>query len=71
MIDIINKELIVVHYRDALRQHRQEAIATAALEALTQDSILHRRDVKTLVIEHKEKTETKNEIGWNAQANII
>ncbi|MCP9266206.1 Protein SPEC3 [Dirofilaria immitis] len=48
-----------VQYRDALRQRRQEAIATAALEALTRDSILHRRDVKTLVIEHKEKTETK------------
>ncbi|KAM3726661.1 Protein stum [Dirofilaria immitis] len=52
-----------VQYRDALRQRRQEAIATAALEALTRDSILHRRDVKTLVIEHKEKTETKKEVG--------
>ncbi|VDK65724.1 unnamed protein product [Onchocerca ochengi] len=52
-----------VQYRDALRQRRQEAIATAALEALTRDSILHRRDVKTLVIEHKEKTETKKELG--------
>uniref|UniRef100_A0A915PT81 Uncharacterized protein n=1 Tax=Setaria digitata TaxID=48799 RepID=A0A915PT81_9BILA len=50
-----------IQYRDALRQRRQEAIATAALEALTRDSILHRRDVKTLVTEHKEKTETKKE----------
>ncbi|VDN83099.1 unnamed protein product [Brugia pahangi] len=52
-----------VQYRDALRQRRQEAIATAALEALTRDSILHRRDVKTLVTEHKEKTETKKDGG--------
>lgn len=50
-----------MQYRDALRQRRQEAIATAALEALTRDSILHRRDVKTLVNEHKEKTEMKKE----------
>ncbi|VDN40892.1 unnamed protein product [Gongylonema pulchrum] len=50
-----------MQYRDALRQRRQEAIATAALEALTRDTILHRRDVKTLVTEHKEKSETKKE----------
>lgn len=51
---------VLVQYRDVLRQRRQEAIATAALEALTRDSILHRRDVKTLVNEYKENT-TKNE----------
>ncbi|VDM97669.1 unnamed protein product [Thelazia callipaeda] len=54
-----------VQYRDAIRQRRQEAIATAALEALTRDSILHRRDVKTLVTELKEKTETKKETQTN------
>uniref|UniRef100_A0AC35TRK1 Protein SPEC3 n=1 Tax=Rhabditophanes sp. KR3021 TaxID=114890 RepID=A0AC35TRK1_9BILA len=44
--------LIIIHslqYREALQQRRQEAVATAAIEALTKDSILHRRDVKTLV----------------------
>uniref|UniRef100_A0A0R3S3I9 DUF1707 and DUF4870 domain-containing protein n=1 Tax=Elaeophora elaphi TaxID=1147741 RepID=A0A0R3S3I9_9BILA len=55
-----------VQYRDALRQRRQEAIATAALEALTQDTILHRRDVKTLVTELKEKTETRKDGGQSA-----
>ncbi|CAG9539625.1 unnamed protein product [Cercopithifilaria johnstoni] len=48
-----------VQYRDALRRRRQEMIATAALEALTRNSILHRRDVKTLVKKHKEKSGTK------------
>ncbi|VDM39713.1 unnamed protein product [Toxocara canis] len=48
--------LLIVHsfqYRDALIQRRQEAIATAALEAFTRDSILHRRDVKTLIQEKR------------------
>jgi len=48
--------LIIIHsmqYREALQQRRQEAVATAAIEALTKDSILHRRDVKTLVKAHK------------------
>ncbi|CAD6186977.1 unnamed protein product [Caenorhabditis auriculariae] len=43
--------LLLIHsmqYREALQQRRQEAVATAAIEALTKDSILHRRDVKTL-----------------------
>ena len=50
--------LIIIHamqYREALLQRRQEAVATAAIEALTKDSILHRRDVKTLVKQHKDK----------------
>lgn len=41
--------LLLIHsmqYREALQQRRQEAVATAAIEALTKDSILHRRDVK-------------------------
>ncbi|PAV91449.1 hypothetical protein WR25_06413 [Diploscapter pachys] len=46
--------LLVVQYREALQQRRQEAVATAAIEALTKDSILHRRDVKTLVKTHKQ-----------------
>uniref|UniRef100_A0A0K0ED68 Protein SPEC3 n=1 Tax=Strongyloides stercoralis TaxID=6248 RepID=A0A0K0ED68_STRER len=44
--------LIIIHsiqYREALQQRRQEAVATAAIEALTKDSILHRKDVKALV----------------------
>ncbi|PIC26011.1 hypothetical protein B9Z55_018720 [Caenorhabditis nigoni] len=48
--------LLIIHsmqYREALQQRRQEAVATAAIEALTKDSILHRRDVKTLVKSHK------------------
>ena len=60
-----------MQYREALQQRRQEAVATgnfflifflfftnyflAAIEALTKDSILHRRDVKTLVKQHKDK----------------
>ncbi|GMT11664.1 hypothetical protein PFISCL1PPCAC_2961, partial [Pristionchus fissidentatus] len=50
--------LIIIHsmqYREALQQRRQEAVATAAIEALTKDSILHRRDVKTLVKTHKQQ----------------
>uniref|UniRef100_A0A0R3RR94 Protein SPEC3 n=1 Tax=Elaeophora elaphi TaxID=1147741 RepID=A0A0R3RR94_9BILA len=48
--------LIIIHsmqYRDALVQRRQEAVATAAIEAITKDSILHRRDVKKLVVAHQ------------------
>ncbi|CAG9537093.1 unnamed protein product, partial [Cercopithifilaria johnstoni] len=48
--------LIVIHsmqYRDAMVQRRQEAVATAAIEAITKDSILHRRDVKKLVGAHQ------------------
>ncbi|KAK0411331.1 hypothetical protein QR680_005605 [Steinernema hermaphroditum] len=48
--------LIIIHsmqYREALQIRRQEAVATAAIEALTKDSILHRRDVKTLLKEKK------------------
>ncbi|EFO25044.1 hypothetical protein LOAG_03440 [Loa loa] len=48
--------LIIIHsmqYRDALVQRRQEAVATAAIEAITKDSILHRRDVKKLVEAHR------------------
>uniref|UniRef100_A0A915LVB4 Aminoacyl-tRNA synthetase class II (D/K/N) domain-containing protein n=1 Tax=Meloidogyne javanica TaxID=6303 RepID=A0A915LVB4_MELJA len=44
-----------VQYREALQQRRSEAVATAAIEALTKDSILHRRDVKTLVKQHKDR----------------
>lgn len=36
-------------------QHRQEAVATAAIEALTRDAILRRRDVRTLVQERKQE----------------
>ncbi|KAI6190015.1 hypothetical protein M3Y97_00071000 [Aphelenchoides bicaudatus] len=65
--------LLFIHsmqYREALQQRRQEAVATAgkllyfrmSIEALTKDSILHRRDVKTLVKAHKDKVEaTKND----------
>ncbi|CAJ0590768.1 unnamed protein product [Cylicocyclus nassatus] len=56
--------LLVIHsmqYREALQQRRQEAVATAAIEALTKDSILHRRDVKTLVKTHKQQTKDKKE----------
>jgi hypothetical protein len=42
-----------VQYREALLQRRKEAVAVAAIEALTKDSILHRRDVKTLVKDQK------------------
>lgn len=42
-----------MQYRDALVQRRQEAVATAAIEAITKDSILHRRDVKKLVETHQ------------------
>uniref|UniRef100_A0A0N4UNP3 Protein DETOXIFICATION n=1 Tax=Dracunculus medinensis TaxID=318479 RepID=A0A0N4UNP3_DRAME len=51
--------LLIIHsmqYREALQQRRQEAVATAAIEALTKDSILHRRDVKSLVKAHKIQT---------------
>uniref|UniRef100_A0A915EKV8 Protein SPEC3 n=1 Tax=Ditylenchus dipsaci TaxID=166011 RepID=A0A915EKV8_9BILA len=57
--------LIIIHsmqYREALQQRRQEAVATAAIEALTKDSILHRRDVKTLVKAHKDKVQTKSSV---------
>ncbi|CAK5024657.1 unnamed protein product [Meloidogyne enterolobii] len=50
--------LLTIHamqYREALQQRRSEAVATAAIEALTKDSILHRRDVKTLVKQHKDR----------------
>ncbi|KAH7725105.1 Protein Y97E10AL.1 [Aphelenchoides avenae] len=53
--------LLIIHsmqYREALQQRRQEAVATAAIEALTKDSILHRRDVRTLVKAHKDKVQT-------------
>lgn len=48
-----------MQYREALQQRRQEAVATAAIEALTKDSILHRKDVKTLVKAHKKDKDTK------------
>ncbi|KAM3717951.1 Protein stum [Dirofilaria immitis] len=51
--------LIIIHsmqYRNALMQRRQEAVATAAIEALTKDSILHRRDVKKLIEARREIT---------------
>ncbi|EPB74752.1 hypothetical protein ANCCEY_06177 [Ancylostoma ceylanicum] len=54
--------LLIIHsmqYREALQQRRQEAVATAAIEALTKDSILHRRDVKTLVKTHKQQAKDK------------
>ncbi|CAJ0590189.1 unnamed protein product [Cylicocyclus nassatus] len=50
--------LLIIHsvqYREALMQRRQEAVATAAIEALTKDSILHRRDVKSLVKIHNQQ----------------
>uniref|UniRef100_A0A7E4V040 Protein SPEC3 n=1 Tax=Panagrellus redivivus TaxID=6233 RepID=A0A7E4V040_PANRE len=56
--------LLTIHsmqYREALQQRRQEAVATAAIEALTKDSILHRKDVKTLVKAHKTKDKDKTE----------
>lgn len=34
---------------------------SAAIEALTKDSILHRRDVKTLVKQHKDKGKEERE----------
>lgn len=37
-----------MQYREALQQRRQKAVAAAAIEALTKDSILHQRDIKTL-----------------------
>uniref|UniRef100_A0A0M3IE71 Protein SPEC3 n=1 Tax=Ascaris lumbricoides TaxID=6252 RepID=A0A0M3IE71_ASCLU len=49
-----------IQYRDALIQRRQEAIATAALEALTRNSVLHRRDVKTLIRENRKDKNEKN-----------
>lgn len=52
--------LIAVQYRDALIRRRQEAIATAALEALTRNSVLHRRDVKTLIRENRKDKNEKN-----------
>uniref|UniRef100_A0AC34GT80 Uncharacterized protein n=2 Tax=Panagrolaimus TaxID=55784 RepID=A0AC34GT80_9BILA len=55
--------LITIHsmqYREALQQRRQEAVATAAIEALTKDSILHRKDVKTLVKAHKFQAKEKD-----------
>uniref|UniRef100_A0A0N4VML7 Protein TRANSPARENT TESTA 12 n=1 Tax=Enterobius vermicularis TaxID=51028 RepID=A0A0N4VML7_ENTVE len=55
--------LIIIHsmqYREALQQRRQEAVATAAIEALTKDSILHRRDVKTLVKSSKKPRESQS-----------
>uniref|UniRef100_A0AC35FPM7 Uncharacterized protein n=1 Tax=Panagrolaimus sp. PS1159 TaxID=55785 RepID=A0AC35FPM7_9BILA len=52
--------LFVVQYREALQQRRQEAVATAAIEALTKDSILHRKDVKTLVKAHKFQAKEKD-----------
>jgi len=55
--------LIIIHamqYREALQQRRQEAVATAAIEALTKDSILHRRDVKNLVKKKKESDKDKD-----------
>lgn len=50
----------LVQYREALQQRRQEAVATAAIEALTKDSILHRKDVKTLVKAHKFQAKEKD-----------
>lgn len=52
----------LVQYREALQQRRQEAVATAAIEALTKDSILHRRDVKTLVKAHKDNVQNKDRL---------
>ena len=49
-----------MQYREALQQRRQEAVATAAIEALTKDSILHRRDVKNLVKKKKESEKDKD-----------
>lgn len=49
-----------MQYREALQQRRQEAVATAAIEALTKDSILHRKDVKTLVKAHKFQAKEKD-----------
>uniref|UniRef100_A0A914CE32 Uncharacterized protein n=1 Tax=Acrobeloides nanus TaxID=290746 RepID=A0A914CE32_9BILA len=57
--------LLMIHslqYREALQQRRQEAVATAAIEALTKDSILHRRDVKTLVKAHTVQKKDKHSI---------
>lgn len=56
---IFDKKSSIVQYREALQQRRQEAVATAAIEALTKDSILHRKDVKTLVKAHKDKIQLK------------
>jgi len=40
---------IAVQYREALIQRRKEAVAVAAIEAITKDSVMHRRDVNKLV----------------------
>ncbi|KAI6243107.1 hypothetical protein M3Y99_00160400 [Aphelenchoides fujianensis] len=64
--------LIIIHsmqYREALQQRRQEAVATAAIEALTKDSILHRRDVKTLVKAHKDKVQASRDVGGGGGTN--
>ncbi|CAJ0590208.1 unnamed protein product [Cylicocyclus nassatus] len=48
-----------MHYRDAIQQRRQEAVATAAIEALAKDSIFHRKDVQNLMNTHKQNSSDK------------
>lgn len=58
---------ISVQYREAIQQKRQEAVATAAIEALTKDSILHRRDLKTLVRTHHANMKVKKSLRTSAK----
>ena len=53
--------MFIVTYRDALKQRQKEQIATAAIEAITKGSILHRRGVKGLVKAHKTSKERKEQ----------
>uniref|UniRef100_A0A1I7ZGZ1 Protein DETOXIFICATION n=1 Tax=Steinernema glaseri TaxID=37863 RepID=A0A1I7ZGZ1_9BILA len=65
--------LIIIHsmqYREALQIRRQEAVATAAIEALTKDSILHRRDVKTLLKEKKIQGKEAREKEKDAKGSV-
>uniref|UniRef100_A0A1I8ACT5 PHB domain-containing protein n=1 Tax=Steinernema glaseri TaxID=37863 RepID=A0A1I8ACT5_9BILA len=50
-----------MQYREALQARRQEVVATAAIEALTKDSILHRRDVKALLKQKKMESREEKE----------
>ncbi|MCP9262432.1 hypothetical protein DINM_005673 [Dirofilaria immitis] len=56
ILSFLDQKIFTVQYRNALMQRRQEAVATAAIEALTKDSILHRRDVKKLIEARREIT---------------
>uniref|UniRef100_A0A915I219 Uncharacterized protein n=1 Tax=Romanomermis culicivorax TaxID=13658 RepID=A0A915I219_ROMCU len=40
---------MTIEYRKAMIKQRQEAVATAAIEALTRDAVLRQKDVRRLV----------------------